>query len=203
MSFDDAKANFYAAARLGLDTTFMWLDGERVGAAQLIRERLLPIARRGLLDLGILESQADRYLGIIDQRVETGFTGARWLVRSDFALRDACSRAERLAALTAIAAARSATREPVHTWPLASPAELDHVRGRFDRVEHCMTTDLLTVHEDDAVDLVAFIMNQRTVRQLLVEDDEGRLAGIISYRSLLHYKATAAPCRSVTSWPQI
>jgi CBS domain-containing protein len=48
-----------------------------------------------------------------------------------------------------------------------------------------MTTDLITVLEDDAVDVVAFIMDQRGVRQLLVENDEGRLVGLVSYRSLL------------------
>jgi CBS domain-containing membrane protein len=53
-----------------------------------------------------------------------------------------------------------------------------------------MTTDLLTVREHDAIDVVAFLMNQRGVRQILVEDDEERLVGVISYRSLLHMLAT-------------
>jgi CBS domain-containing protein len=190
MKFDDAHANFIAAARLGLDTSFNWLDGERLGASQLIRDRLLPVARDGLLSLDIAPADIDEYLGIIDRRVESGNTGARWLLRSDLALRDSCPRAERMAALTALSSANASAGRPVHEWPIAAPGDLADVRACYDCVEHCMTTDLLTVREDDAVDLATFIMNQRGVRQILVEDDDGRLAGIISYRSLLRLLAT-------------
>jgi CBS domain-containing protein len=78
----------------------------------------------------------------------------------------------------------AATATPVHEWPIARP-DNSRPRAGYERVEHCMTTDLLTVHEDDSVDVVAFIMNQRGVRQLLVENDDGRLVGLVSYRSLL------------------
>jgi CBS domain-containing protein len=126
----------------------------------------------------------DRYLHIIDRRAESGATGARWLIRSDLALREQMARPERLATLTAEMSRLAAAGAPVHEWPVTGPSSQPH-RARYDRVENCMTTDLFTVREDDAVDVVAFIMKQKGVRQLLVEDDDGRLVGLISYRSLL------------------
>jgi CBS domain-containing protein len=184
MSFDDARANFIAAARLGLDAAFDWLDGEHLSARKLIRGTLLPVAREGLHSLGVDADDVDRYLHIIDRRAETGATGARWLIRSDLALREQMARPERLATLTAEMSRLAAAGAPVHEWPVASPSS-QPPRTRYDRVENCMTTDLFTVREDDAVDVVAFIMKQKGVRQLLVEDDDGRLVGLISYRSLL------------------
>lgn len=190
LSFDDARANFFAAARGGLDAGLTWIGGERVTAAELIRSRLLPLARTGLAALGILPADADRLLDIVEARTETGRTGAHWLLRSDLALRERCPRAHRMTTLTAAMAARAQEGVPVHEWQPTILTEAGLTARAFERVEHCMTTDLLTVHQDDAVDVVAFIMNERGVRQILVEDDEERPVGVISYRSLLHMLAT-------------
>lgn len=190
MRFDDARGNFVAAARLGLDAGFTWLGGERLSASGLLLDRLLPLARQGLVDLGIAEHDIDRYLGIIEQRVATGQTGASWLVRSDQALRDCAPRAACLSSITWTLADRAASDLPVHEWPLLTAREMDEHPACYERVEDCMTADLLTVHEDDAVDLVAFLMHQRPLRQILVEDAAQRLVGIISWRSLLRMLAT-------------
>ena len=48
-----------------------------------------------------------------------------------------------------------------------------------------MTTDLTTVHEDEAVDLVANLMVWERVRYVPVEDAENRLVGLVSYRAML------------------
>jgi len=48
-----------------------------------------------------------------------------------------------------------------------------------------MTTDLFTVHPEDVVDLAASLMHWRHIRHVPVEDDEGRLIGILSHRDLL------------------
>jgi len=190
LDFDDVRANFIAAARSGLETGFVWLDGERVDAVDLLSERLFPLARDSLARLGIDSADIDRYIGIIEQRVASRQTGAAWLVRSDQALRSRATRTERMSVLVGLMTEHAVDGRPVHTWPIAAPADAARYPACFDRVEHCMTTDLLTVHEDDAVDLVAFLMNERQIRQILVENDDHRLAGIISWRSLLHRLAT-------------
>ena len=46
LSFDDAKENFFAAARHGLNAQLRWLDGKSLSATSLILNELLPLARR-------------------------------------------------------------------------------------------------------------------------------------------------------------
>ena len=48
MAFDDAKLNFFRAARHGLDAQFLWLDGQSHSASSLILDHLLPLARAGI-----------------------------------------------------------------------------------------------------------------------------------------------------------
>ena len=48
-----------------------------------------------------------------------------------------------------------------------------------------MTTDLFTVRPEDLVDLAASLMEWEHIRHVPVEDDEGRLVGLVSHRSLL------------------
>ncbi len=52
-----------------------------------------------------------------------------------------------------------------------------------------MSTDLFTAHPDDLVDLAATVMEWRHIRHVPVEDDEGRLVGLISHRDLLRLLA--------------
>jgi CBS domain-containing protein len=189
MDFDDARANFAAAARLGLNASLTWVGGERLPAAELILTRLLPIAHRGLRHAGLTAEECDRYLGIVEARVRTGTTGAAWLLRSAAGLRGLGTQTERLAALTAATAARQRTRRPVHEWELARLEEAGGWRENYIRVEQFMTTDLYTVREDELVDLAAFVMDKQHIRQILVEDEAHRLIGIISYRSLLRFLA--------------
>jgi len=49
-----------------------------------------------------------------------------------------------------------------------------------------MSTDLFTVRPDDLIDLAASVMDWRHIRHVPVEDEEGRLVGLISHRRLLH-----------------
>jgi len=55
-----------------------------------------------------------------------------------------------------------------------------------------MSTDLFTVRPDDLVDLAASVMDWKHVRHVPVEDDEGRLVGLVSHRNLLRLLAHGA-----------
>jgi len=48
-----------------------------------------------------------------------------------------------------------------------------------------MTTDLFTLRPDDLVDLAASVMDCRHIRHVPVEDEQGRLVGLITHRGLL------------------
>mgnify|MGYP006281544281 CR=1 FL=1 len=189
IEFDEVKENFLAASRHGLKAGFHWLDGETWSAQRLVLDVLLPVAERGLSEAGVDASDVDRYLGVVRERVERGLTGTQWIMRSLGAMKGKGTRAERLAAVTAATVARQRTGRPGHTWELADIHEAGGWRLNYLRVEQYMTTSLFTVHEDELVDMVAFLMDRKQIRHVLVEDDQHRLVGIVSYRSLIRLMA--------------
>ncbi len=79
ISFDDARNNFYMAARGGLDAQIVWKKGKRSTVRDILLEELLPGARRSLIKKGIEPDEAEHYLDdILCQRTATGRTGAAW-----------------------------------------------------------------------------------------------------------------------------
>lgn len=189
MDFDDAKTNFVAAARFGLGAHFAWLGGEEIGARDLILSRLLPLAREGLLDAGIDENDVELYLGVIRDRVERRHTGAAWQLRSLASMKEQGTLEERLAAVTAAVTGRQATG-PVADWDLADFQEGGGWKASYLRVEQYMRSDLLTVTEDEPLDLVANLMDWHHVRHVPVEDAEHRLVGLLTRRTVLRTLAT-------------
>jgi CBS domain-containing protein/gamma-glutamylcysteine synthetase len=185
MPFDDAKANFMAAARYGLHARLHWFDGKTHGADQLIRGELLPLARRGLLSRGIDEGDVDRYLGVIAARVASGRTGAQWMLDSLEASEDHLRPDERYRALTAAILDNQCSGKPVHEWELAQVVTATAVRDSYRTIGQFMSTDLFTVHPEDLIDLAASVMDWEHLRHVPVEDHEGHLVGLISHRQLL------------------
>jgi len=187
MDFDDAKSNFIGSARRGLASEMDWIDGKRWRAAELIAEQLVDIAKEGLRARKVDEEDIERYLGVIDGRVKTQITGAQWQLSSLASMKRAGgnTRAERLDSLVEGMVEQQKTGMPGHTWPLAvvHPKAANSIHGT--RVEHFMSTDLFTVREDELVDFVAVLMSWQHIRHILVEDDEHRLVGLVTHRSIL------------------
>jgi gamma-glutamyl:cysteine ligase YbdK (ATP-grasp superfamily) len=77
LEFAQARDNFYAAARHGLEARLFW-QGRHVPAKTLLLDVLLPMARNGLLSLAIDHDDINDYLGIIEARVTSGQTGSAW-----------------------------------------------------------------------------------------------------------------------------
>jgi CBS domain-containing protein len=90
-----------------------------------------------------------------------------------------------MASLAAASLARQIEGRPVHEWALARLEE--HVRPRklHARVRDLMTTDLFTVNENDVIDLAAAQMDWQHIRHVPVEDNDHRLVGLVTYRTLL------------------
>ncbi len=193
MAFDDAKANFFAAARHGLSAQFNWIDGKRHTAAALILDHLLPLAREGLRQSGIDGLDIDRYLGTIEERVEVGQTGAQWMLKSLAAMHDDGTSDMRQRKLAAAMLERQQSGEPVHRWTIIEGYGSEVWQQSHHTVGHLMSTDLFTVRPDDLIDLAARVMEWRDVRHVPVEDDEGRLVGLVSHRSLLRMLAERVP----------
>ncbi|MCB9755655.1 MAG: CBS domain-containing protein [Myxococcales bacterium] len=186
MNFDDARGNFFAAARHGLQAQFTWFGGEQLTAAELILQRLLPQAREGLA--GIDTADRDFYLGIIEERVRRRRTGAQWILESLEALRESGPREMRYRTVTSAMLQRQHTGKPVHEWELASVDEQgdEDWRESIRRVGQFMTTDLFTVRPGDIIDLAANVMDWEHIRHVPVEDEDGQLVGMVSHRALLN-----------------
>ena len=187
MDFDDAKSNFLAVARQGLAAQIKWTDGVVAPAGELIRHRLLPAARLGLIERGVDSADVDRYLDIIEERVTTGRTGAMWMIDSFQGMTGKRSIPERLSALTAATITRQQTGDPVHTWPLVEPGEGASWRDNFGRVEQFMTTDLVTVVESEPIELVVSVMDWHQVRHIPVEDTDENLVGLLTYLTVVRF----------------
>lgn len=81
LSFEMARANFYAAARDGLQAKLVWLDGASHLARDLILSVFLPQAEQGLQELGLKGDEIETNLGVIRARALRGQTGAEWQLR--------------------------------------------------------------------------------------------------------------------------
>jgi len=193
MDFDDAHSNFFAAAEFGLSAQLTWVGGVLKPADQLILEELLPVAREGLEASGLDGNDIDLYLGTVEERVRSRRTGAQWQLDSLAALGAKGPLSERLSAVTAAIAARQLGGQPVATWELAQLEEGGGWKQNYLTVEHCMDTDLVTVDQNEPVDLVANLMVWNNIRHVMVEDAENHLVGMVSQRALIKLVGTYHP----------
>jgi CBS domain-containing protein len=187
MDFDAAKGNFLSAARRGLNAEFEWINGKQIPARELITEHLVPLARYGLETTGINKTDIERYLGIIEERVRRGRTGSVWSLQSLASMaKEGGTRDERMRTLTAVMIKRQRRGRAVHSWKLASLGEGSDWRSSFVNVSQFMDTDLFTVRAQDIVDLAATLMEWENVKYIPVEDNAGRLIGLVTHHDLLH-----------------
>jgi hypothetical protein len=118
MSFSAAEENFHVAAKHGIEANLYWPGLGQVPATELVVRRLLPMARAGLEQWGVLPEERDRLLGIIEQRCILGRNGASWFA-DRFASRIAELDGDRLDALRSTLneyREHMHTNDPVHTW---------------------------------------------------------------------------------------
>ncbi len=202
LTFDDAKENFFAAARYGLNVQLKWLDGKSLSASSLILKDLLPLARAGLKEARVDSSDIDKYLGILEGRVSGGQTGAQWMLNS-LSFLDGKDGHEpndvHTRLLTSTILARQKENQPVHEWKLAAASEQDDWSQSYQTVGQFMATDLFTVRPDDLVDLAASLMEWRHIRHVPVEDENGRLVGLVTHRGLLRLLSGGSTAPDATS----
>ncbi|HEX5876631.1 MAG TPA: CBS domain-containing protein [Pyrinomonadaceae bacterium] len=184
MDFDDAKLNFVRAARHGLDAQFQWIDGQSHSAASLILDHLLPLARQGLRSSHVASEDIDKYLGIIEERARTRQTGSGWIMKSLSTIGNSMSKDARQRRLTSSMLANQREGQPVSRWPVIETAE-EEWEQCYRTVGQFMSTDLFTLKPDDLIDLAASVMDWRHIRHVPVEDQGGRLVGLVTHRGLL------------------
>lgn len=185
MTFDNAKLNFFRAARHGIDAHFQWIDGESHSASSLILDRLLSLARQGLNAAQVEPGDVDKYLGVIEERVRSRQTGARWIIKSLEAMPSGTPKDVRNRRLTAAMLANQKQGHPVRRWSVVETTESDDWEQGYRTVGQFMSTDLFTVQPDDLIDLAASVMDWRHIRHVPVEDGDGHLVGLVTHRALL------------------
>jgi CBS domain-containing protein len=192
MAFDDAKSNFFRAARHGLDAHFQWIDGQSHSASSLILDQLLPLARQGLSSSHVASEDIDKYLGIIEERARSRQTGAQWLMKSLTAIGASASKDSTRRRLTSEILVNQKQGHPIHSWSIVKKTDAVEWEDGYRTIGQFMSTDLFTVNPDDLIDLAASVMDWRHIRHVPVEDADGRLAGLVTHRGLLRMMISRA-----------
>jgi hypothetical protein len=118
--FEYAHWSFYRAAQQGLDAQLLWPSEDppspRPWSARSLVKALLPVAERGLAELGVDADEAARVLDVVRARLETDTTPARWQRRVLARLENHLSRREALKGLLERYLDGIASGRPVHEW---------------------------------------------------------------------------------------
>jgi hypothetical protein len=122
VAFQQARRNFYRAARSGLRSVLSWpLDPsgqvQILPASELVK-RLVPVARQGLVTGGVAAEEAAALLAVVRDRAACGQTGAVWQRRTLAAMEPRPGRRRGLAAMLERYLELQTTGAPVHTWPV-------------------------------------------------------------------------------------
>jgi CBS domain-containing protein/gamma-glutamyl:cysteine ligase YbdK (ATP-grasp superfamily) len=187
ISFEECKNNFLKAARNGIFANILWIDGQYYEASQLVL-KLIPIAQKGLNALNINMDDANKYLNIIAKRAQTKQNGSKWFLDSYKILKkQKFSNFDILSSIVLKSMEYQETNTPVSQWELLN--KLVDMKKPLDKIiiEECMDRDLFTVRPNDILQIAADIIDWQKIRFLMVEDDDGKLIGIISSRNLLKY----------------
>lgn len=185
IEFSSLRDNFGRAARFGLEADLSWMKGRKIHVRDLLRKEIIPLAEEGLRLCKVKQSDIDRYLGIIQERVKKKTNGAIWMLNSyENLLKNRVSKDETLSVLTHSIMKNQKTNEPVHNWKKADLTDLTEYQPLELKVSEFMQTDLLTVEKDDIIELVGELMDWRQIRFVPVEDEHGNLQGVITSRLL-------------------
>ena len=183
--FDDAKDNFFAAARAGIHKQYSWFNGKKYNIKDLIINELLPVARKGLKHRNIKQKDIDKYLNIIEQRVNKAVTGSSWMLDVFKNFQNTASKEEILSLITRSTIQNQENEIPIHEWKIPDFNELPHWKPSDLLVEEVMQTDILSVQPDDIVEFVADMMNWAKIRYVPVENEKGDFVGLITSRILM------------------
>lgn len=184
MAFHDCQANFFNAASTGLRSSLHWADGQTRAADELIL-LVLPLAAQGLRSAGVDDADAGRLLDLIGERVSSGQTGSRWMLEGYSRLRTGVPKDEALQGVVRAYMGRQRGGQPVHRWAKVERPDPSNRRAAYEKVAQVMTTDLFTVAQEDTVTLAEAMMRWEKIRHVPVEDQDGKLVGMLTMRELV------------------
>ena len=184
MDFKDAKTNFFTAARYGMKAQCIWQKKTRP-SKDLILNDLLPLAYKGLYSVGISPEDVEKYLTVIENRVNN-HNGAEWITKSYRNLLTTKKPNEALQVLTANMYLKQEHDYPVSSWTVLD-AEATTTFHIPKKVHHAMNTDIFSVDKKDSLELVINIMKWKNIHHMPVINTKKELIGLLSWNDVKHH----------------
>jgi CBS domain-containing protein len=178
MDFRSSRQNFYKAAKHGLNTQFDWM-GKRISAKALLLTEMLPLAKKGLESVGIAEDEISKYLNIVEQRIKKNKTGSQWMSTNFNRLKQKFTKRRTAFFLTQQMLKYQEKDIPVHEWRNIKISKKPSQLSDFT-VSDVMTTDLIVVNENDPILILQHLMKWNNIHEILVENNDHKLTGIVS-----------------------
>ncbi len=123
LPFHYTEHNFYRAAKYGIGAEIIWPHKDQVQLRDMplltVARELLPRAREALKQTEVDEAETNRLLDIIEGRIESAMTGARWQRHITEHLFQSLSPDEAFRSMLALYMANQKTNTPVHEWALS------------------------------------------------------------------------------------
>lgn len=123
LPFHYTEHNFYRAAKYGVGAEIIWPHKNQVQLQDTpllnVARDLLPRARDALAQTAVDESEIHRLLGIIEGRIETAMSGARWQRHITESLFKSLSPDEAFQTMLSLYMANQKTNTPLHEWTLS------------------------------------------------------------------------------------
>jgi gamma-glutamyl:cysteine ligase YbdK (ATP-grasp superfamily) len=120
LPFDFAEYNFYRAAKSGLAAQILWPNKatkqpEQTDIKQIIK-LMIPIAKAGLAKLNVDNSDIEQYIAVIEQRLNSGVTGAIWQKKTLQHLDEKYNKTEACQQLVQLYLKEYQSGQPVAKW---------------------------------------------------------------------------------------
>jgi predicted transcriptional regulator len=195
MNFKAARQNFYKAAKHGLNTQFEWFD-RTISAKNLVLKELLPISEKGLQSCGIPQDEINVFLDIVRQRVKKNKTGSEWMSKNYNRLKKHFTKRRTAFFITQQMLRYQKKDLPVYQWRNISinkkPCDItDFI------VSDVMTSELIVVHENDPILIIKHLMQWNNLKEILVENNDHKLVGIVTLQQLNLVTSSAHQSKSV------
>lgn len=123
LPFHYTEHNFYRAAKYGVGAEIIWPHKDQVQLQDTplltVARELLPRACEALTQTAVDESEIRRLLGIIEGRIETAMSGARWQRHITESLFKTVSPDDAFRTMLSLYMANQKKNTPIHEWTLS------------------------------------------------------------------------------------
>ncbi|MGB1949740.1 MAG: hypothetical protein ACPHQ9_03125 [Marinobacter sp.] len=123
LPFHYTEHNFYRAAKYGIGADIIWPHKDQVQLQDTpllnVARDLLPRAREALQRTALDEAEIHRLLGIIEGRIQTGMTGARWQRQVTESFFRTQTPDEAFKSMLSLYMSHQKINTPLHEWTLS------------------------------------------------------------------------------------